>query len=43
MSLMRDTKYIKSINGKVSAIGMGTWGIGGGYWSPDYSGDDEWV
>ena len=40
---MRDTKYIKSINGKVSAIGMGTWGIGGGYWSPDYSGDDEWV
>ncbi|MFP3173820.1 MAG: aldo/keto reductase [Vulcanisaeta sp.] len=43
MSLMRDTKYIKSINGKVSAIGMGTWGIGGGYWSPDYSRDDEWV
>lgn len=40
---MRDTKYIKSINGEVSVIGMGTWGIGGGYWSPDYNGDDDWV
>jgi len=27
----------------VSAIGMGTWGIGGGYWVPDYSKDVEWV
>jgi len=43
MNLAKDTKYIRSINGKVSVIGMGTWGIGGGYWSPDYSGDDEWV
>ncbi|MCI4436502.1 MAG: aldo/keto reductase, partial [Ignisphaera sp.] len=22
---------------------MGTWGIGGGYWTPDYSKDSEWV
>ncbi|PVU71755.1 aldo/keto reductase [Vulcanisaeta sp. SCGC AB-777_J10] len=43
MSLAKDTKYIRSINGKVSVIGMGTWGIGGGYWSPDNSRDDEWV
>jgi diketogulonate reductase-like aldo/keto reductase len=43
VNFMRDTKYIKSINGEVSVIGMGTWGIGGGYWSPDYNGDDDWV
>lgn len=43
VNFMRDTKYIKSINGEVSVIGMGTWGIGGGYWSPDYNGDYDWV
>ncbi len=43
MPLSKDTKYIKSINGKVSVIGMGTWGMGGGFWSPDYSNDEGWV
>ncbi|WP_069808408.1 aldo/keto reductase [Vulcanisaeta thermophila] len=28
---------------RVSVIGMGTWGIGGGYWTPDYSNDNGWV
>jgi diketogulonate reductase-like aldo/keto reductase len=43
MGFMRDTKYIRSINDEVPVIGMGTWGIGGGFWSPDYSNDDYWV
>ncbi len=43
MPLSRDTKYIKSISGRVSVIGMGTWGMGGGFWSPNYSNDEDWV
>ncbi|MGC9153613.1 MAG: aldo/keto reductase [Vulcanisaeta sp.] len=43
MPLSRDTKYIKSIGRSVSVIGMGTWGMGGGFWSPDYSNDNNWV
>jgi len=40
--LVRDVKCFSKV-GCVSAIGMGTWGIGGGYWVPDYSKDVEWV
>jgi len=40
--LPRDTKCFKHV-GCVSALGMGTWGIGGGYWTPDYSKDSEWI
>ncbi|MFB6470566.1 MAG: aldo/keto reductase [Vulcanisaeta sp. AZ3] len=43
MPLARDTKYIKSIGRSVSVIGMGTWGIGGGFWSRDDSMDSDWV
>jgi len=42
MSMVRDVKCYNKI-GCVSSLGMGTWGIGGGYWSPDYSMDKEWV
>ncbi len=28
---------------EVSQIGFGTWGIGGGFWAPDYSRDEESV
>ncbi|MGC9210382.1 MAG: aldo/keto reductase [Acidilobus sp.] len=28
---------------EVGQLGFGTWGIGGGYWTPEYSRDDEWV
>ena len=29
--------------GCVPSIGLGTWGIGGGFWSPDSSRDEEWT
>ncbi|ACB40553.1 aldo/keto reductase [Pyrobaculum neutrophilum] len=29
--------------GCIPAVGLGTWGIGGGYWAPDRSRDAEWV
>lgn len=29
--------------GCVSAVGLGTWGIGGGFWSVDRSRDSEWI
>lgn len=35
-----EKKYIRKI-GYVSALGLGTWEIGGGAWSPDYSRDRE--
>ena len=35
-----DKKCFKKI-GCVSSLGMGTWEIGGGFWSPDYSRDKE--
>lgn len=38
----RDLKCFKSF-GCVSSLGLGTWEIGGGYWSPDYSRDSEWI
>ena len=28
---------------EVSPIGLGTWGMGGGFWTPDYSMDDVYV
>lgn len=40
--MVKDVKCVKSI-GCVSAVGMGTWGIGGGFWTPDNSRDDEWI
>lgn len=40
--MAREYKYVKKI-GRVPALGMGTWGIGGGAWSPDYSRDRESV
>lgn len=42
MQMVRDVKCFSKI-GCVSSLGMGTWGIGGGYWTPDYSMDREWV
>ncbi|ABL78344.1 aldo/keto reductase [Thermofilum pendens] len=38
-----DLKYFKKLGRSLPSLGMGTWGIGGGYWSPDTSGDAEWV
>jgi diketogulonate reductase-like aldo/keto reductase len=35
-----EKKCFKNI-GCVSALGIGTWGIGGGFWTPDYSQDLE--
>jgi diketogulonate reductase-like aldo/keto reductase len=40
--MVRDVKCFNKI-GCVSALGMGTWGIGGGYWIPDYTKDAEWI
>ncbi|MGC9135874.1 aldo/keto reductase, partial [Caldivirga sp.] len=28
---------------KMPVIGLGTWGIGGGYWTPDCSRKAEWI
>jgi diketogulonate reductase-like aldo/keto reductase len=38
----RDVKCFKDI-GCISSIGIGTWGIGGGYWTQDYSNDKLWI
>lgn len=40
--MARDVKCFRHI-GCVSSLGMGTWGMGGGYWAPDRSRDREWV
>ena len=40
--MVKDTKRIRAI-GDLPALGMGTWRIGGGWLSPDYSNDAEWV
>ena len=34
-------KYFKKLGREVPALGAGTWGIGGGYWTRDTSGDKE--
>ncbi|CCC81486.1 aldo/keto reductase [Thermoproteus tenax] len=39
---MKEVKCLRSV-GCVSAIGMGTWGMGGGFWTPDHSQDRAWV
>lgn len=39
----RDTKYFKIIGQEVSVIGLGTWGMGGGYWTRDTSRDAQEV
>lgn len=38
-----ERKWIPKIGAEVPVIGLGTWGIGGGFWEPDYSRDEEWV
>lgn len=40
--MIRDVKCFQRV-GCVSSIGMGTWGIGGGFWQPDYRFDREWI
>ncbi len=40
--MVRDVKCFNRI-GCISSLGMGTWGIGGGFWTPDYSMDRLWV
>lgn len=40
--MIRDVKCFNHI-GCVSALGMGTWGIGGGYWEANKSLDKEWI
>ncbi|WP_338599292.1 aldo/keto reductase [Sulfolobus tengchongensis] len=34
---------MKLCNKEVSQIGFGTWKMGGGYWSPDYSNDNKYI
>jgi len=38
-----ERKFIPKLGAEVAAIGLGTWGIGGGFWTPDRSRDEEWV
>jgi len=40
---VKDLKYFKIMGEKVPCLGMGTWRIGGGFLSPDYSMDKEWI
>lgn len=37
-----DRKCFRSI-GCVSSLGIGTWGIGGGYWTPEYGHEREYI
>ncbi|MEM2921555.1 MAG: aldo/keto reductase [Candidatus Bathyarchaeia archaeon] len=36
-----DAKFFKKLGRRISSLGMGTWGIGGGFWHADDSGDEE--
>lgn len=38
-----EEKWFPKLGLRLPVIGMGTWGVGGGYWTPDYSRDEEWV
>lgn len=38
-----EKKYFPKLGMSLPAIGLGTWGIGGGFWSPDRSRDEEWI
>jgi diketogulonate reductase-like aldo/keto reductase len=40
--MVRDRKRIGAI-GELPVLGMGTWRIGGGHFSPDHSNDKEWI
>lgn len=40
--MARDVKCVRAV-GCVSAVGMGTWGMGGGFWTVDRSADDKWI
>jgi len=36
-----DAKFFNKLGRSVSSLGMGTWGIGGGFWHAETSGDEE--
>jgi diketogulonate reductase-like aldo/keto reductase len=38
-----DAKFFKKLERRISSLGMGTWGIGGGFWHAETSGDEEAV
>lgn len=38
-----EKKFFHKLGLELPAIGLGTWGIGGGYWTPDHSQDDLWI
>lgn len=38
-----EKKFFKALRESVPALGMGTWGMGGGFMTPDYSGDERYV
>ncbi|MEM4444486.1 MAG: aldo/keto reductase [Thermofilum sp.] len=38
-----EKKYFPKLGMSLPALGIGTWGIGGGFWSPDRSRDEEWI
>ncbi|MGC9106937.1 MAG: aldo/keto reductase [Infirmifilum sp.] len=40
---VNDKKFFKKIGAELPVLGLGTWGIGGGFWTPDNSQDDIWV
>ncbi len=41
MGMPRDTKYFKIMGEEVPVLGLGTWGMGGGFWTRDTSRDAE--
>lgn len=43
MGMPRDTKYFKIMGEEVPVLGLGTWGMGGGFWTRDTSRDAEEV
>lgn len=38
-----EQKYFRKLGRNLPAIGLGTWGIGGGFWTPDRSRDSDWI
>jgi len=41
LGMPRDTKYFKIMGEEVPVLGLGTWGMGGGFWTRDTSRDAE--